>query len=181
MTMLPPVALPRKEMRMHPLSLAVLLALSAPPADAWPAFRGGAKGGVAEAKTLPSSWGAKKNVAWKADVPGAGWSSPVVWGGRVFLTAAVSDAKQPEPRKGLYITDLRGKVPPGEHKRQLLCLDAKTGKTLWARTAFQGKAPETVHLKNSLASETPVTDGERVYALFGNVGVACYTVEGKEL
>jgi outer membrane protein assembly factor BamB len=162
--------------------VALLLALAVPaPADYWPAFRGADRAGVAEAKTLPATWDTAKNVAWKADVPGAGWSSPVVWGGRVFLTAAVSDAKQKEPRKGLYISDLRGNVPPGEHRRLVLCYDAATGKLLWQRTAFAGKATGTIHLKNSLASETPVSDGERVYAYFGNVGVACYDFAGKEL
>src|SRR5689334_5869675 len=110
------------------LSLAaLLLPCLAPPAragDDWPAFRGGAQAGVAESPTLPDTWDTKTNVLWKADVPGRGWSSPVVWGGRVFLTSAVSEAKGPEPRKGLYINDLQGKVPPGEHRWLVICLDA---------------------------------------------------------
>jgi outer membrane protein assembly factor BamB len=163
-------------------SSALLLLLTAPlNAQDWPAFRGGALAGVAEGKTLPVKWSITTNVRWKAGIPGAGWSSPVVWGQRVFLTTAISTGKQPDPRKGLYIRDLRGKPPAGEHRWIVLCLDARTGKTLWQRTAFTGKAKSTVHLKNSLASETPVTDGERVYAYFGNLGVVCYTVQGKEL
>jgi outer membrane protein assembly factor BamB len=166
----------------HAGLVLLLLALAGPArADDWPAFRGGARAGVAEAPTLPTTWSDTANVAWKADVPGAGWSSPVVWGGRVFLTTAVSGDKQPEPRKGLYIANLSGKPPPGEHRWQVLCLDARSGKVLWQQTAFEGKAPAAVHIKNSLASETPVTDGRRVYVYFGNVGVACYGVDGKEL
>jgi outer membrane protein assembly factor BamB len=160
----------------------LLLTLTAPVrADEWPAFRGGALAGLAEGKTLPVKWSAATNVRWKADIPGAGWSSPVVWGKRVFLTTAVSTDKQPEPRKGLYVADLSGKAVAGEHRWNVLCLDAGTGKVLWQRTAFTGKAGSTLHIKNSLASETPVTDGERVYAYFGNVGVVCYTAEGKEV
>ena len=89
----------------------LLLALAAPAlaADNWPAFRGGPQAGVAEGKALPNTWDKSKNVAWKVDVPGAGWSSPIVWGKHVFLTATVSTDKQPEPRKGLYIGDLQGK------------------------------------------------------------------------
>ena len=162
-------------------SLALLLACLTGTALAgdWPAFRGG--GGVSEAPTLPVTWDASTNVLWKADVPGAGWSSPVVCGGRVFLASAISAARQPEPRKGLYIWDLKGKPPPGEHRWVVLCFDTHSGKLLWQRTAFKGKAAGTVHIKNTLASETPVCDAERVYAYFGNVGVACYSREGKEL
>jgi outer membrane protein assembly factor BamB len=166
------------------MRLASLLALSlfvpAPlRANDWPAFRGGSQAGVAEAKTLPAEWGVKKNVLWGIDVAGEGWSSPVVAGGRVFVTAAVSDGERDEPRKGLYITDLRGKSLKGKHSWNVCCFDAKTGKELWKRAAFTGEAKGTVHIKNSLASETPVTDGKHVWALFGNVGVACYTAEGK--
>jgi outer membrane protein assembly factor BamB len=146
--------------------------------DHWPVFRGGERAGVVEAKSLPAVWDERTNVAWKADVPGAGWSSPVVWGTRVFVTTAVSDDEQRKPRKGLYIADLTGKEPAGEHKWNVHCFDVRTGKELWKRTAFAGKANSTIHLKNSLASETPVTDGQRVYVYFGNVGVACYDIDG---
>jgi outer membrane protein assembly factor BamB len=168
---------------MRHLAIAVLLSCSLRgwADDHWPAFRGGARGGVAEGKTLPATWDERTNVLWKAEIPGAGWSSPIVWGDRVFITAAVSDDKQREPRKGLYITDLQGQPPAGEHRWNIYCLDARSGKELWKRTAFTGKMSSPIHLKNSLASETPVTDGERVYAYFGNVGIACFDVEGKLL
>jgi outer membrane protein assembly factor BamB len=162
------------------VAVGLLLAGSAHGDGQWPAFRGGAQAGVSEAATLPATWDTNRNVLWKADVPGRGWSSPIVWGGRVFLTSCLSDEKLPEARKGLYISDLQGKAPSGEQQWVVLCLDASTGKTLWQKTAFQGKARGTVHIKNSLASETPVTDGERVYAVFGNVGIVCYTMDGKE-
>jgi outer membrane protein assembly factor BamB len=128
---------------------------------------------------VPASWDAGTNVLWKADVPGEGWSSPVVWGGRVFLTSAVSDTKRPAPRQGLYINDLQGKAPAGEYDWRVHCLDAQTGKVLWSKSAFKGKAASAVHVKNSLASETPVTDGKHVWAYFGNVGVACFDLDGK--
>jgi outer membrane protein assembly factor BamB len=162
------------------VAVGLLLAGSARGEDHWPAFRGGALAGMGEAETLPAAWDTSRNVLWKADVPGRGWSSPIVWGDRVFLTSCISDDKQADPRKGLYIADLQGKAPPGEHQWIILCLDARTGKKLWQKTAFQGKARGSVHIKNTLASETPVTDGERVYAVFGNVGIVSYTVDGKE-
>ncbi|MFM7148670.1 MAG: PQQ-binding-like beta-propeller repeat protein [Gemmataceae bacterium] len=157
-------------------------ALSAPaeaPGEAnWPAFLGGARSGAA-APSLPTAWNATQNVRWKADLPGSGWSSPVVWGNRVFLTTAVSGEALPEPMKGLYISNLQGKLPGGEHEWRLVCLDADTGKMLWNQLAFRGPASSTIHIKNSLASETPVTDGKHVWAYFGNVGIACFDLDGK--
>jgi outer membrane protein assembly factor BamB len=158
---------------------AMLFSSPAQAGDHWPAFRGGSRPDAGEAKTLPDTWDATSNVAWQVEVPGSGWSSPIVWGKRVFITSAVSADKQHQPRKGLYISDLFGKPPPGEHSWNIHCFDADTGKELWKRTAFSGKAPATIHIKNSLASETPVTDGKHVFALFGNVGIACYDMDGK--
>src|SRR5436309_7470146 len=97
-------------------SLLFLLASLAHAGDRWPAFRGGALAGVEEAKSLPEEWGPAKNVVWGIEVPGRGWSSPIVWGDKVFVTAVVSDGKLRTPQKGLYINDLQGKVEAGEHR-----------------------------------------------------------------
>jgi outer membrane protein assembly factor BamB len=74
-----------------------------------------------------------------------------------------------------------GKVPPGEHRWVVYCFDWKTGKRLWERTAHKGTPGGPIHLKNTYASETPVTDGERLYVYFGNLGLFCYGLDGKEL
>src|SRR3954468_14249216 len=136
--------------------------LAAQAADDWPGFRGGARAGVGAGKTLPSTWDNTTNVLWQAATPGRGWSSPVVCGGRVYVTSVVSATKPPEPRKGLYIRDVSGKPVPGEHRWLVHCLDAATGKLLWQREAHKGKAPGPVHLKNTYASETPVADAGHV-------------------
>ena len=159
--------------------LAGGLAVAAEPN--WPAFRGGAQGGVAADKPLPDAWAADKNIAWQIDLPGRGWSSPVVWGDRIFVTTVETDTKLPDQKKGLYINDLTGKPQEGEHRWMVYCLDWKTGQTLWKKEAFKGEPQSPIHIKNTYASETPVTDGERVYACFGNVGLVCYTLEGKEV
>jgi outer membrane protein assembly factor BamB len=159
---------------------AVILCLSARAGDNWPSFRGGPQPSVAEEATLPDTWDQKTNVVWKTEIPGDGWSSPVVWGRRVFVSSALSDAKGPAHRKGLYIEDLNGKTPPGQFRWLVTCLDRDTGKILWQKEAFKGPATP-VHIKNTNASETPVVDGERVYAYFGNVGLICFDHEGKEL
>ena len=147
----------------------------------WTQFRGGPRAGVAEARTLPAKWGPKENVVWKTDVPGRGWSSPVVWGARLFVTTVVADGKLRDPKKGLYINDLKGTRPAGEFRWLVCCLDWKTGKLLWQKEVHKGTAPGTLHLKNSFASETPAVDGEHVYAYFGNVGVFCLDHAGKLL
>ncbi len=167
--------------RLVPLALLLAGALALPAAEPnWPAFRGGAQGGVAD-KALPDTWAADKNIAWQIDLPGRGWSSPIVWGARIFVTTVETEGKVPEAKKGLYINDLNGKAQDGEHRWMVYCLDWKTGKTLWKKEAFKGETPAPVHIKNSYASETPVTDGERVYAYFGNVGLVCYDLDGKEI
>lgn len=165
---------------MHRLMFLPVLLLLAPAnaGENWPGFLGGKRSGAA-ADSLPTAWSTTKNVRWKAEIAGTGWSSPIVWGSRVFVTSAVSNEPSAEPRKGLYITDLQGKIPPGEHSWRVHCLDASTGKILWSREVFAGKMPTTIHIKNSLASETPVTDGKHVWAYFGNIGLACLDFQGQ--
>jgi len=150
------------------------------PAD-WPQFRGPGGTGVVTGKTLPpDTWTAKENVAWKFEVPGHGWSCPIVVGGKVFVTSCVTDAKVAAPKTGYY-APTNTKTHDGEHRWTLYCLDAATGKVLWERVAHKGVPQHPIHVKASYASETPVSDGERVYAYFGNVGLFCYDLTGKPL
>jgi outer membrane protein assembly factor BamB len=163
------------------VSLLLFATSEGDPADnSWPAFRG-LNAGLSHGKGLPDTWSAAKNVAWKTEIPGKGWSSPVVWGNRIFLTSAVREGKGEEPKKGLYFGGDRPKPPQDVHHWMVYCLDLASGKIVWEREAHKG-VPETgLHIKNSYASETPVTDGERVYAYFGNVGLFCYDVNGSQL
>ncbi len=150
-------------------------------AENWPQFRGPNAMGVAEHAGLPDRWSPTENVVWKQDVPGRGWSSPVVWGNRVFVTTVVTEGKAWEARKGLYFGGERFKPPAGKHHWKVICLSLETGKAVWEKTAHSGIPQGSIHIKNSYASETPITDGERVYAYFGNQGLYCYTVGGKFL
>jgi outer membrane protein assembly factor BamB len=147
--------------------------------DNWPMFRGPQGTGVVEGGDLPEKWSATENVEWKVDIPGRGWSSPIVWGNRIFLTTVVSSGKTPEAKKGLYLKGEQHKAPDAEHLWKVLCLDLDSGKLLWEQTAHQGKPATPLHIKNTYASETPVTDGKRVYAYFGNLGIFCYDLNGK--
>jgi outer membrane protein assembly factor BamB len=165
------------------LTWVLSLALVAGPVQTanWPAFRAGATGGAAEGSGLPDTWDTSRNVVWKTDIPGRGWSSPVVWGDRIYLTSAVADAPGEMPKKGLYFGGNRPKPPTDIHHWMVYCLDRETGKVVWQREAHKGVPATPNHLKNTYASETPVTDGERVYVYFGSIGVFCYDRDGKEV
>lgn len=150
------------------------------PTGNWPQFRGPGSLGVADDPALPDTWSATENVAWKTSVPGVGWSSPIVWGDYIFVTSVISSAEKEPPKKGLYFGGERP-APQDEHRWMVYAVDFKTGKTLWEREVQRSVPASSRHLKNSYASETPVTDGERVYAYFGNVGVFCFDLKGKML
>lgn len=130
---------------------------------------------------LPDRWSPTENIDWKTDLPGRGWSSPIVSGGRVFLTAVINRGETEEPKKGLYFGGNRPEPPKTEHEWKVLCLDLATGQIRWHQTVQRGQPQSAIHLKNSFASETPVTDGERIYACFGNVGIFCLDLEGREV
>jgi outer membrane protein assembly factor BamB len=145
----------------------------------WPQFRGPEARGVAEGNPLPEQWSATENVAWKTDIPGRGWSSPIVWGNRVFLATVVNLGQSEAPKKGLYLGGNRPNAPDSVHQWKVYCLDLATGSVLWEKQVHEGKPVTAIHQKNSYASETPVTDGDRVYAYFGNLGLWCLDFDGK--
>lgn len=147
----------------------------------WPQFRGADSRGISERSDLADHWSTTESVEWKTDIAGRGWSSPIVWGDRIFVTTVVNLGEEEAPKKGLYFGGERTKPPTADHEWRVLCLDLKTGKVIWNELAHRGVPATTIHIKNSYASETPVTDGERVYAYFGNQGVYCYTLEGKPI
>jgi hypothetical protein len=158
--------------------LVVLGALTLTAGEHWPQFRGPGAMGVADDSRFPNKWSETENVAWKTAVPGVGWSSPVVWGDRLFVTTVISSGPIEEMKKGLYFGGNRGKVTD-EHRFMAVALDTKTGKIVWQRELFKGVPPGSRHLKNSFASETPVTDGERVYFYFAQVGLFALDRNGK--
>ena len=139
--------------------LTGLTILSPNPAAAqnWPQFRGPGGTGLTDVRTLPAEWSDKVNLAWKVAMPGDAWSSPIVWGDRLFVTTAVPEEKMED-----------------FFRWEVHCLDPATGKTRWKQIAAEGKGPIPIHNNNTYASETPATDGKRLYAYFGMKGLFCY-------
>ena len=165
------------------MAAALLTGWASAPADSghWPQFRGPAAAGIGTHPALPDRWSATENVAWKTELPGRSWSSPITWSNRVFLTAVVNSGETEPPKKGLYFGGDRPEPPRTEHEWKVIALDLTTGATAWERIVHRG-APETpIHLKSSYGAETPVTDGERVYVLFGNVGIFAFSLDGEPL
>ena len=150
-------------------------------AENWPQFRGPNTDGIVSEAKLPIEWGPDSHILWKVDLPGAAWSQPVSWGERIFVTTAVAD-KQSKP--DLATMRIGGGIQSERklnYRWKVLCLDAATGKTLWEKTSHEGHPKIPVNVSNTYASETPVTDGERVIAYFGMTGVYCYDFEGNQL
>lgn len=148
----------------------------------WPSFRGPSAAGVADGFPAPVSWNveASKGVRWKTPIPGLGHSSPIVWGDRVFITSAISGRADAKLKVGLY-----GDIAPVEddtsHAYMVYCLDKKTGKILWERTAYKGVPKVKRHTKSTHANPTMATDGNHVIASFGSEGLYCYDPSGRLL
>jgi outer membrane protein assembly factor BamB len=148
----------------------------------WPQFRGPHAAGSADGQFPPTRWDVEKNVQvrWKTPIPGLGHSCPVVWGDRVFLTTAVSSDPKSEFRPGLY-GDVDSVNDKSEHSWRVYCLDRRTGKVLWERTAQQGVPKVKRHPKSSHANSTPAADAGHVVVCFGSEGLYCYDHDGKLL
>ena len=148
--------------------------------DRWPQFRGIGSLGTSEDPNLPESWSTTDNVAWVSDVPGLGWSSPIVWDDTVVVTSVVSSQGVESPEAGLYGGGERP-APTDEHQWVVFAFEVDTGSVRWSRVVHEGVPGSARHLKNTFASETPVTDGKHIYAYFGNVGLFCLDMEGNVL
>ncbi len=139
---------------------AVRAGAAGPPAQPeWPQFRGPEGQGHANACDLPLSWSDKENIAWKVELPGQGWSSPVITGKHIWLTTAIHD--KPSLRA--------------------LCIERAAGKIVQDVEVFAPKSLPQRHPKNGFATPTPILEGERVYVHFGQMGTARLGADGKIL
>jgi outer membrane protein assembly factor BamB len=172
------------------------------PSVAWPQFRGPSGAGILSDGKLPTSWSTKDNVAWSTEVKGRGWSSPVAWNDTVYVTSAISPGAFKAPSTGIFGNDYVAELmkqglsedevnkrvisrdieltsETGDIRYMVYAFNAGTGKLKWEREAHKGAPFGGRHRKNTYASETPATDGERLYVYFGNVGLFAYTLDGK--
>jgi outer membrane protein assembly factor BamB len=146
-------------MRRRLLTLLILLLLpGAAAAENWPGWRGLNHDGISSEKGLPTRWSATENVRWKAELPGAGVSAPIVWGERVFVTAS-------DGRLGSRL--------------HLLCFHRDNGKKLWHVRFFGSAVSEGQFSPGGMAVPTPVTDGKRVFTLFGTGDLICVDTYGR--
>ena len=144
----------------------------------WPQWRGPLATGEAPHADPPVEWSEKRNVRWKVAVFGRAHSSPVVAGSRVYLTTALPVGEPFEPRWS-GIEGAHDNVPvTRRHAFHVLALDRATGETLWDRKVHESVPHEGGHETGSLASGSPVTDGEIVAAHFGSHGLYVLSVDG---
>jgi outer membrane protein assembly factor BamB len=189
------------------VALAGALLVIAPSAHAqdlvWPQFRGPQSNPVGTHARLADRWSKSDNVEWSFEVPGRGWSSPIVTGGKVYLTTVTTDGKSKAPQTGTeysneYVAELQkqGLSGPEIMKRLnerdielpsevnlhyfLYCLNLKTGKVEWSKEFFTGRPPGGRHRKNSFISETPVTDGKFIYVYVANLGLWAFDLRGNQ-
>jgi outer membrane protein assembly factor BamB len=137
-------------------SIFAFVTASAQGTENWAGFRGPNGQGISKSTGLPVSWSAEENIAWKTDIPGEGWSSPIVWENHIFLTTTTENGKN----------------------CHVIAVDRRTGRVLWDKIVFTQQAEQQRHEMNSYATPTPVTDGRTVYAVFSGGGFAALDFSG---
>lgn len=170
----------------------------------WPGFRGPAANPSSVNAKLPEKWSKTSGIEWSADLPGLGWSSPIVAGKSIFVTTVTSDGVAKQPQIGSsysndYIAELQKQGLKGKelidklNERDfelpsevtlhylLYSIDLESGKVNWKREFYSGRPPGGRHRKNSFCSETPVTDGKRIYVYINNLGLYAFDLDGKRL
>src|SRR5215213_7950508 len=188
--------------------LACLLLVASPAVygndGAWPQFRGPDSNPVGAPTRLADRWSKTENVEWSREIPGRGWSSPIVTGDRVYVTTVATEGKSKPPQTGTeysneYAAELMKQGLPMEQVLEklkardielphevtlhyfLYCLNLKTGEVEWRKEFHTGRPPGGRHRKNSFTSESPVTDGKSVYVYVANLGLWAFDLKGKQL
>jgi len=151
--------------------VTVFLGACAASAADWPAWRGPLATGEAPGADPPVHWSEGQNVRWKLELPGRGHSSPVVWGDHVFLTTAIPVGEPVDPRRDSAEGSHHNIAVRQRHEFAMLAVDRGRGRVLWKRTLAAALPREGGHYTGSLASHSPVTDGEHVFAFFGSRGL----------
>ena len=195
---------PRVILRLSVLACALLLASPTVHGQGavWPQFRGPDSNPVGAHARLAERWSKTENVEWSQAIPGRGWSSPIVTGGKVYVTTVTTEGKSKPPQIGTeysneYAAEL---MKQGLSQQEVLerltardielpkevvlhyflyCLNLKSGKVEWRKEFHTGRPPGGRHRKNSFTSESPVTDGKFVYVYVANLGLWAFDLKGK--
>ena len=163
----------------------IVSAVSLAARENWPQWRGPAGQGISSETNVPIEWSPDRNILWKTPLPGAGLSSPVIWGNRIFLTTAVEGEVVPGAKAVTHTMDGKEFVHPDsvgadrKHTLKVLALDTKDGRIVWEQTAHEGTVYDARHRRSSFAGPTAATDGAMVYAYFGPEGLYAFDVNGK--
>jgi outer membrane protein assembly factor BamB len=152
----------------------------------WAQYRGPGSQGVSQEKGLPFEWSETRNILWKTPIPGQGFSQPVIWGKKIFLTLDIETGSAPAGHKAVvHMTGNKEFTHPDWigtdklHEFHVLCINRDNGKILWDRTAYSGTVYDHRSKRGSYAAPTVTTDGKSVYAYFGSEGIYVYDFSGK--
>ncbi len=151
------------------------------PSRQWGQWRGPMATGEAPHADPPILWSEVDNVRWKAELPGIGHSTPVIWGDRIYLTAAIPIGEAQPPRYSNAPGAHDNAPITHRHQFVALAVDRRTGEKLWQKTLNEQMPHEGAHFTGSLASNSAVTDGQRVFAFFGSYGLYCLSPDGEVL
>ncbi len=145
----------------------------------WPQWRGPHANGVAPFGNPPIEWSETKNIKWKIEIPGKSHATPIIWNNRIFVLTAIETDKQVEKQ-----TKAKRRLGPPNtrtsnvHKFVIFAINRSDGQIVWQHTAREELPHEGRHPTGTWASNSPVTDGEHVYAYFGSRGLYCYDMQG---
>ena len=161
------------------VATAGVLGQAVNPLAQWGQWRGPLATGAAPKADPPVEWSETKNIRWKTKLPGLGHSSPVVWGGLVFVTTAeMTGAKK--PFTGVTPDGAHNNMNPlFDHQFAVMAIDRQTGAVVWRRTVATRQPHESSHESATWASNSPVTDGEHVLSFFGSNGLYCLDTGGR--
>ncbi|MBI3821950.1 MAG: PQQ-like beta-propeller repeat protein [Planctomycetes bacterium] len=159
--------------------VAIFAAADCSIAQNWPQWRGPLGTGVAPDANPPIEWGDNKNVRWKTVIPGKGHSTSIVWGERIILTTAIPQGDEVMPRLPPRAGAHDNLAMTRQHEYVVVAVNRKDGKILWQQAMHKDLPHEPGHVTASLASNSPVTDGEYVFAFFGSRGLYCLDMNGK--
>lgn len=154
----------------------------------WHHWRGPHANGTAANANPPTTWSEDKNIRWKVPIPGLGHATPIIWEDKIFIQTAIElempeqETTQAEEQPEEESSRRRGRrgrsrtIPP--YKFEILALNRTDGSTLWQKTLRETVPHEGIHGDSSFASNSPVTDGEHIYAYFGSRGLYCLDMKG---